>query len=228
MTATAGFLHEPQPSYVAHTALSAKFVTELSFFDATMFLAERAAPTAMHMTTATQRHGHADTNSDSGGSAYSIAFNTTQPFESACMEQPRLQRQYAAYSQHAGSTTDGFVELLSRLNWRSIGNACVVEVRPSIDMCGLRAGANRIVDQCAVYTSCDGISRDSSVATIRSPDRGSSIENGQPGWSRSNRRCHQTSLHPEKKVWSPSGGQRCSRVHPAPPRCFYPTRAASR
>ncbi len=136
MTATAGFLHEPQPSYVAHTVLSAKFVTELSFFDATMFLAERAAPTAMHMTSATQatqRHGHPDTNNDGGGSAYSIAFNTTQPFESACMEQPRLQRQYAAYSQYTGSTTDGFVELLSRLNWRSLGNARVVEVRGSID-----------------------------------------------------------------------------------------------
>lgn len=129
MTATAGFLHEPQPSHIAHTALSAPFVTNLSFLDATMFLAESVAPTALHMATATQRQGRLEASSDS---AYSIAFNTSQPFQSACSEQPRLRRQYAAYSQHAGVKNDGYIELLGRLNWRSLGSACVVDVRISL------------------------------------------------------------------------------------------------
>ena len=60
MTATAGFLYKPWPGHVAHTALSATFVTNLAFLDATMFLAETAAPTAMHMAMATQRDNSCD------------------------------------------------------------------------------------------------------------------------------------------------------------------------
>ncbi len=129
MTATAGFLHETKPNHIAHTVLSAPFVTNLSFLDATMFLAESVAPTALHMVTATQRQGRREAPSDN---PYSIAFHTSQPFQAACSEQPRLQRQYAAYSQHAGLSNDGHIELLGRLNWRSLGSACVVDVRISL------------------------------------------------------------------------------------------------
>jgi predicted transcriptional regulator len=38
MIATAGFLQEPEPGFVAHTALSASFSTELSYFDAAMYV----------------------------------------------------------------------------------------------------------------------------------------------------------------------------------------------
>ncbi|KAL9066490.1 MAG: hypothetical protein Q9161_007553 [Pseudevernia consocians] len=69
MTAIAGFLHEPRPGHIAHTALSAPFVTNLSFLDTTMFLAEIAAPTALHMATATQRHGHLESPSDKAAMA---------------------------------------------------------------------------------------------------------------------------------------------------------------
>ncbi|KAF2429263.1 O-methyltransferase family protein [Tothia fuscella] len=124
MTATAGFLHEPDPGHIAHTALSAPFVTNLSFLDAAMFLAETAVPTALHMATATQRHGQI---CSSGKSAYSIAFNTSQPFELACVERARLQRQWAAYRSLAGDMDDCLIELLKRLNWWSLGNACIVD-----------------------------------------------------------------------------------------------------
>ncbi|KAF2178409.1 hypothetical protein K469DRAFT_754497 [Zopfia rhizophila CBS 207.26] len=125
MTATAGFLHEPRPGHIAHTALSASFVTNLSFLDATMFLAETAAPAALHMATATQRQGHLESSSDT---AYSIAFNTSQPFLSACAERTRLQRQWSAYHRCAGDMDDSVTELLGRLSWRSLGSACVVDV----------------------------------------------------------------------------------------------------
>ncbi|KAF8852509.1 hypothetical protein BDZ45DRAFT_678306 [Acephala macrosclerotiorum] len=119
MTATAGFLHEPQPRHIAHTALSAPFVTNLAFLDAIMFLAETAAPTALQMA-AVQLHGHQ--------SAYSTAFSTPQPFQSACVERTRLQRQWSAYRRCSGDVDDGVTDLLARLNWRGLGNACIVDV----------------------------------------------------------------------------------------------------
>lgn len=125
MIATAGFLCEPQPGQVAHTTLSSRFVTDLSFFDALMFLAESAAPTALQMAKATERQSQQQGSTES---AYSLAFNTTRPFHSACSEEPRLQRRYNAYVRYTMSASSGFLDLLARLNWASLGAACVVDV----------------------------------------------------------------------------------------------------
>lgn len=125
MTATASFLHEPQPGHIAHTALSAPFVTNLSFLDAAMFLAETAAPTSLQMAVATQRRGDLEPSIDS---AYSVAFSTSQPFNSACTNRSRLQRQWSAYYRYAGDADVSVTELLGRLNWRSLGSACIVDV----------------------------------------------------------------------------------------------------
>ncbi|KAI1378723.1 hypothetical protein F4677DRAFT_453398 [Hypoxylon crocopeplum] len=119
MTATAGFLQEPQPGHIAHTPLSAPFVTNLAFLDAAMFLAETAAPAALHMATATQCHGNQ--------SAYSIAFPTSQPFPSVCVERTRLQRQWSAYRLCVGDFDDGVNELLGWLKWSSLGSAYIVD-----------------------------------------------------------------------------------------------------
>ncbi|KAL8792411.1 MAG: hypothetical protein Q9195_005025 [Heterodermia aff. obscurata] len=129
MTATAGFLHEPQPGYVAHTALSASFVVRLSNLDAVMFLAQTAAPTALQMPAVTKRQGHSDSSS---GSAYSLAFNTSQTFQSACEQRSKLQRQWAAYLRSTGDKGDSVTELLSRLDWRNLGSACIVDVSPAV------------------------------------------------------------------------------------------------
>ena len=125
MTAIAGFLHEPRPGHIEHTALSAPFVTNLSFFDTTMFLAEIAAPTALHMVTATQQHGLLESLSDS---AYSVAFKTSKPFQLACVERTRLQRQWSAYRRCTGDMDEDITELLGRLNWHCLGRACIVDV----------------------------------------------------------------------------------------------------
>jgi hypothetical protein len=124
-TVTAGFLHEPQPGHISHTALSAPFVTKLSYLDAAIFLAETAAPTALQMAVATQRNGHSDRLSES---AYSLAFSTSQTFQSACEQQTKLQRQWSAYRRCMGDMDDSLTELLSQLDWRSLGNACIVDV----------------------------------------------------------------------------------------------------
>ena len=125
MTATAGFLHEPQPGCIGHTSLSAPFVTKLSYLDAVIFLAEVAAPTALQMATATQRDGYPDSLNES---AYTLAFNTSQTFHSACEQRTKLRRQWSAYCLCAGDTDDSVVEYLSRLDWQNLGNAKIVDV----------------------------------------------------------------------------------------------------
>ncbi|KAK8064122.1 hypothetical protein PG996_008774 [Apiospora saccharicola] len=97
MTAAAGFLQEPQPDHVAHTALSAQFVTQRSYHDAAMFLANTAAPAASHMARATHVFG-ASTSPTS--SAYHYATGTTVPFVAMCEQSPQLRRQWPAYLQH--------------------------------------------------------------------------------------------------------------------------------
>ena len=125
MTATAVFLYEPRPGYIAHTVLSTPFVTKLTYLDAAMFLAGTAAPIALQMTTATQRHGHSDSPNES---AYTFAFNTSQTFKSACEQRMKLQSQWSAFLQCAGDTGNTFTELLSRLDWRNLASACIVDV----------------------------------------------------------------------------------------------------
>ena len=124
MTATAGFLQEPPPGYIAHTALSAPFVTKLSHLDATLFLAQTAAPAALQMAAATQRFGNSKKSDEC---AYTLAFKTSHTFRSAC-EQKKLQRQWSAYLQCVGVVGDSVTELLDRLNWQDLGNGCIVDV----------------------------------------------------------------------------------------------------
>jgi AraC-like DNA-binding protein len=125
MTATAGFLHEPQPGCIAHTALSAPFVNNLSYLDAAMFLAKTAAPTALHMTAAMQRHGGSESPIES---AYSLAFNTAQTFQGAYKQRAKLQREWHAYLKCTEERSDGVAELLGKLDFHGLGKAVVVDV----------------------------------------------------------------------------------------------------
>ncbi|KKA18013.1 Uncharacterized protein T310_8038 [Rasamsonia emersonii CBS 393.64] len=81
MATTAGFLQEPQPGYIAHSALSASFVTKPSYLDAAMFLAGTAVPAALEMAAATkQRSGSSErANVVSNNSAFSSSGETQLP-----------------------------------------------------------------------------------------------------------------------------------------------------
>lgn len=126
MTVTAGFLCEPQPGHISHSPLSAPFITDLSYLDATLFLAGTVAPAALQMTHATQqRRGRADSKSSS---AFCVASEHATPFQAACVEQPRLQRTWNAFRRLTGDTSDAMVELLGRLNWSCLGSARIVDV----------------------------------------------------------------------------------------------------
>ncbi|KAI1410241.1 hypothetical protein F5Y13DRAFT_168007 [Hypoxylon sp. FL1857] len=127
MTATAGFLREPKPGYIAHTALSARFVTQYSFLDAALFLAETGVPAALQTSVATRFQGQPGRPSDAT-TPYSIAFNTSQAFPLACEQRKKLQRQWPAFSRCAGDVEDSVTEVLSQLDWLRVGSACIVDV----------------------------------------------------------------------------------------------------
>lgn len=126
MTATAGFLTEPQPGVVAHTTLSAPFVTQPCHLDAAMFLAGVMAPTALQMATATERFGGSACPNEN---AYSVAFNATGAFSDVCEQQPRLQRQWPAFLRYAtGDVRDVVTDVLTCLVPLQRSGAHVVEV----------------------------------------------------------------------------------------------------
>lgn len=131
MTATAGFLHEPQLGQVAHTALSAAFSTNLSYFDAAMFLANKAAPSALHMASTTQKFDGIPQQRSSGKdtrSAYMMALDSPCSFASDCAEGSQLSRQWSAYCQNVSSQEESLSALLGMLNWQSLGEASIVHV----------------------------------------------------------------------------------------------------
>ncbi|KKK27043.1 hypothetical protein ARAM_005679 [Aspergillus rambellii] len=128
MMTTAGFLQEPQPGTVAHSALSAPFVTKPAYLDVSMFLAGTAAPAALQMATATQRFGPSVRPNET---AYNLAFNTSTSLATLCEQQPKLQRQWPAFLRYGTSDTESCVtDLLARMDQLHRGNiSVVVEVR---------------------------------------------------------------------------------------------------
>ncbi|KAF3390861.1 O-methyltransferase bik3 [Talaromyces pinophilus] len=124
MMATAGFLSEPQPGRIAHTALSAQFVTKLSYLDAAMFLAETAAPVSLKMGEATRRFPCSNLPNES---AYSLAFSTSQPFQAICRQKNKISRQWSAYLQCAEDPADSMTDILGRLDWRNVRKACMID-----------------------------------------------------------------------------------------------------
>jgi hypothetical protein len=126
MVATTGFLHEPEPGHVAHSTLSAHFVTRPSYLDAAMFLAEMAAPAALQMP-ATSRN----------------PLSASLLMTMASAQQPKVQRQWSAYLQYGlGHTDVNALEPLDQFDWAGLGGATVVTVSLSLSIyrslyCGL-------------------------------------------------------------------------------------------
>jgi hypothetical protein len=105
LMATAGFLCEPNDSHVAHTPLSASFVTEPALLDAALYLARAAVPAALNMSPA------------------------GQPPQACEPSQPRVQRQFVAYMSHGvldeAHAVDGVIKCV---DWNGLASATVVDV----------------------------------------------------------------------------------------------------
>ncbi|KAF2964214.1 hypothetical protein GQX73_g9351 [Xylaria multiplex] len=125
-TAMAGFLREPMPGLVAHTELSARFVTKHSFLDAVMFLAETGAPVALQTSVATRLQGRLGTIDAT--TPYTVALNTSRGFQVACEQSKKLRRQWLAFSRCGVNIKDDFTETLGQLDWFRTGDARIVDV----------------------------------------------------------------------------------------------------
>lgn len=124
LLATVGFLQEQKVGHVAHTSLSAQFVTSQSLLDASIFIAESAVPAALQMSIVTQRSGAAQVPAET-------AIGAANQFESALQERFKLRRQWNAYLHYAAGLHQEEKEVLDvikRLNWSNLGSACIVEV----------------------------------------------------------------------------------------------------
>ncbi|KAF2024546.1 toxin biosynthesis regulatory protein AflJ [Setomelanomma holmii] len=141
MTATAGFLQEPQLGHVAHTPLSSSFTNELMYFDAAMFLANRVAPSALDMTLFPQKQ-------DTGSSSL-VALKYAQAFASDRAQEPQLNRQWLAYCHSIGDMKLDVTPLLNVLNWHSLGGASVVHTLAQV------SHALQIIVQTYDYTPGD-------------------------------------------------------------------------
>ncbi|KFA54265.1 hypothetical protein S40293_07808 [Stachybotrys chartarum IBT 40293] len=130
MVATAGFLHQPQPNHVAHTALSVAFAERPCLLDAALFLSETIAPCSLQMATATQNFGVSRLSHET---AYNIAFNTSSSFAENLEQRPRLQRQWPAFVRYGMGDLDASVyEVLLQYDWGGLPNdSLVVEVGAS-------------------------------------------------------------------------------------------------
>jgi hypothetical protein len=173
MMATAGFLCEPQPGRVAHTAASQQFATKPSVGDAAMFVTERVAMAAGAGMVAGTRDAQAGqprvfdfsdapptppalfpaTTSSSPQSSHSLHTGIhVQPLAQSGQQQqqPRLQRQWAAFMQHAGgggghNSDEAAADVLTRLDWANLGGSRVVDMHvvgaegPQMSLCNTLA-----------------------------------------------------------------------------------------
>ena len=130
MIATAEFLQELQAGFVAHTSLSASFMTELFYFDAVMFLANNVAPSALDLTSVLQKLVKTVPPSSRKNviSSPTSALDSDRSFASACANNPQLSRQWSAYQNNMPASDDRLASLLSQLNWQSLGESTLVHV----------------------------------------------------------------------------------------------------
>jgi hypothetical protein len=112
LLAMSGFLREPQPGFVAHTALSASFVRGPAQLDAVMFLAETVAPRALRMGGGPRRQEE-------------LAVDWASK---------RVQRQWPSFLSALGGADDA--DILAQMDWASMARSragggtvgCVVDV----------------------------------------------------------------------------------------------------
>ncbi|KAL4988007.1 hypothetical protein BDW68DRAFT_187592 [Aspergillus falconensis] len=127
---TAGFLSEQSSGHVAHTPLSASFVTDPDLLDASLFLAQVAVPAALKMPRSMGQPDAYDhgLSPSAIGRSESRAAGLEERFDPA---QPKTQRQFEAYLARGILDEPVAVdEVLRLVDWAAIGPATVVDIHP--------------------------------------------------------------------------------------------------
>ncbi|OJJ97036.1 hypothetical protein ASPACDRAFT_6036, partial [Aspergillus aculeatus ATCC 16872] len=129
MAITAGFLQEPELGHVAHSPLSAAFVTNPSYLDAAMFLARITTPAALNMPSITRQRtaGMCERVNQVEQNNNIINMVTSSTLDETAL--PRLERQWYAYLRFGtGNLCDTATDIISCLNSFQGTSATVVEV----------------------------------------------------------------------------------------------------
>ncbi|CBF80173.1 uncharacterized protein ANIA_07819 [Aspergillus nidulans FGSC A4] len=127
---TAGFLSERPSGHVAHTPLSASFVTEPELLDAALFLAQVAVPAALKMPRSTCQPDPYDRGLSPSLIARSES-RATGLEDRPDPAQPKVQRQFAAYLARGILDEPLAVdEVLRLVDWGAIGPATIVDIHP--------------------------------------------------------------------------------------------------
>lgn len=126
MMATTGFFCEPRSDHIAHTPLSAAFVSDPGLFDAALFLSNTVAPAALHMPQATKQFPNSERPEES---AYNIDVSASRSSPESRERWPQLEAQWPTYL-HYGTKNEAssIKDVLTRVDWKALGNATVVDV----------------------------------------------------------------------------------------------------
>ncbi|KAI0972468.1 hypothetical protein F4678DRAFT_460689 [Xylaria arbuscula] len=177
VVAAAGFLTEPQPGHIAHTALSAPFVKDTAYVDTITFLANTAAPAASCMTAAMVQYQQMRMYHEARPSAYSLASKSSSSFDADCQQRPKLLRRYESYIRCISEAEqemddEDAVKLLLQLDWQALSNARVVIVN---------ATSTKILEALStLYPTLRFAVQTAEVERIRSDEGGGEQVGGHP------------------------------------------------
>ena len=133
MAMTSNFLCEPIAGELAHTPASAMFVTNPALLNWALFMAKGSAPTASKLVEATEKWGATDQKNQT---AFNISNNTELSFFEYISQTPDMAKLFVSYMKNVTSSEGTKIDhLVKGYDWAGLGNATVVDVRPSFLCC---------------------------------------------------------------------------------------------
>ncbi|EPE30001.1 S-adenosyl-L-methionine-dependent methyltransferase [Glarea lozoyensis ATCC 20868] len=126
MAMTSNLLCEPKVGEIAHNAVSKTFVGNPGLVDWALFMTQFSMPTAAKMVEATEKWG---STSKKNETAFNLAMDTDLPLFDFVKKSPEMTKQFAGYMRNVQSSEKTHIRhLVSGYDWKSLGNAVVVDV----------------------------------------------------------------------------------------------------
>jgi 6-hydroxytryprostatin B O-methyltransferase len=126
MAMTGGILTEPRTEHIAHTRISAHFITQPVFNDWVLFMMQYLVPTTLCFSQATEKWG--DTTA-THQTAHNLAFKTALPsfthIEQSQHSTEKSARYMRAFDQNPGLAIE---HLLTGFDWEGLGSAHIVDL----------------------------------------------------------------------------------------------------
>ncbi|KAK0637046.1 S-adenosyl-L-methionine-dependent methyltransferase [Bombardia bombarda] len=125
MVMTTGFLHEPTPDHVSHSALSAPFIQDPHLMTWMLHMVNHTVPFMNGFIRATEKFGPSQKAAET---AFNVAFNTDLAYFPYLKSKPELEREFDAYMQsqskaHGGAKVE---HLLDGFDWASLRDRALV------------------------------------------------------------------------------------------------------